>query len=84
MMYACHKFTAVLCRQLDSTPSIQKDSTPMLLINMLLVATSNMHMLLNSDMVYPASKQTEQRSAMELNMLPAATASAVVKQGPLQ
>ncbi len=56
----------------------------MLLINMLLVATSNMHMLLNSDMVYPASKQTEQRSAMELNMLPAATASAVVKQGPLQ
>lgn len=38
---------------------MQKDTTPMLLINMLLVANSNM--LLNSDMVYPTLKQTEQR-----------------------
>lgn len=38
----------------------------MLLINMLLVANSNM--LLNSDMVYPTSKQTEQSSAGLLNL----------------
>lgn len=36
----------------------------MLLINMLLVANSNM----NSDMVYPTSKQTEQSSAGLLNL----------------